>query len=118
MEFNEGSFSGDWIFGDDGSLLLLADNYILTITNITTEAQSAQRTNERRRLLLARGRRPWAGPSGLAALLSGRAGLRSGEDGSRWAAFSRPYFLGNDGNWQFLLAFLIMDLKHVIYIFL
>jgi hypothetical protein len=54
----------------------------------------------------------WAAPS------SGRAGLRSGEDGSRWPAFSRLYFLGNDGNWQFLLAFLIMDLKHVIYIFL
>jgi len=55
MEFNEGSFSGGWIFGDDGSLLLLlADNYSRTITNITTEAQSTQRTNGRRRLLLRR----------------------------------------------------------------
>ena len=38
--------------GDDDSLVLLADNYSLTITNITAEAQNTQRTNGRRRLLL------------------------------------------------------------------
>ena len=85
------------------------------------------------RLRSGPGRRSWDGPSGVAASSSGRAGLpgkrscpgagsrsglRSGEDGSRWAAFSRLNFLGNDGNWQFLLSFLIMGLKHVIYIFL
>jgi len=40
---------------------------------------------------------------------------KMGPDGRLFEAL---FFLGNDGNWQFLLAFLIMDLKHEIYIFL
>jgi hypothetical protein len=41
----------DW--GNNGRLLIiLADNYNHTTINPTTEAQSARRTNERRRLLL------------------------------------------------------------------
>jgi hypothetical protein len=46
-------FSRCWVLGSCGDLrLLLDDNYIRTITNITAEAQSTRRTNERRRLLL------------------------------------------------------------------
>jgi len=88
-------FSGCWVSGNCGDLRLrLDDNYSRTITNITTEAQSTRRTNERRRLLLrssapflnvvavgVRARLPLvaaacgAGPSGLAAMSPGRASL-------------------------------------------
>ena len=71
-----------------------------------------------------------AGPSGLAAMSSGRAGLHdkcSGaggqfgpEDQVKLGPDRRLFrgFLRNDGNWQLLLAFLPIDLKHVLYIFL
>jgi hypothetical protein len=71
--------------------------------------------------ILCHSRRP---PGGLACTRAGscsgaggRSGLRSGEVGSRSAAFLRRFFR-NDGNWQLLLAFLPMDVKHVLYIFL
>ena len=84
LDSSGGNFQGAGFLGSCGDLWLLLDNnYSRTITNITAEAQSTRRTNEWRLLLLrssalffeygccrrpgpghARGRRPWAGPSG------------------------------------------------------
>ena len=42
----EGGFSGRWVLGNNGRLLIiLADNYNHTTNDPTTEAQSAQRTH-------------------------------------------------------------------------
>jgi hypothetical protein len=78
----KGSFGG-WIFGSCGNSLLLAENYKLTTTNNTTEAQSAQRLNGGGRnsllldILASCGLASPGSPSIVATALAGVQGSRS-----------------------------------------